>query len=234
MLLLLALLQLPAPQKVMCPTDDGVEIAASFYAPRERSAPAVVLVHQLGATRAEWEPVIAALKADGDYAILAIDLRGHGESTKAKDGRALDWQKFSEAEWHKLPQDVHAAFDWLRANKTIAPRSFGGIGSSIGGSALLVHAAPQGSVRALVLLSPGLEYRGLHIRSAFVRAEHRPVLMVAAKDDARSFETLAAFEKIAGHRTHFIRVTGGAHGTKMLAEHADLLPQIVEFFRKNL
>ena len=234
MWLLWALLQLPTPQHVVCPTDDGVEIAASFYAPRERNAPALVLVHQLGATRAEWEPVIAALRADRDYAILAIDLRGHGESTKTRDGRTLDWQKFSDADWHKLPQDVHAAFDWLRANKSIAPRSFGGMGSSIGGSALLVHAAPQGMVRALVLLSPGLEYHGLHIRSAFVRSEHRPVMLVAAEGDARSFETLAALQKIASHRTHFVHVDGSAHGIKMMAEHADLLPQIVEFFRKNL
>lgn len=232
-LLLLALQASPA-QRVVCPTDDGVEIVGSFYAPRDRNAPALVLVHQLGSTRAEWEPLIAALRADRDYAILAIDLRGHGESTKTKDGRTLDWQKFGEAEWHKLPQDVHAAFDWLRANKGIAPRSFGGMGSSIGGSALLVHAAPQGSIRALVLLSPGLDYHGLHIRSAFARTEHRPLLMVAAEGDTRSAETLQVLEKIAGHRTHFTRVTGSAHGTKMAAEHADLVQTIVEFFRKNL
>jgi pimeloyl-ACP methyl ester carboxylesterase len=234
MLVLLALLQLPAPQHVKCPTDDGVEIAASFYAPKDRDAPALVLVHQLGATRAEWQPIITALRADRDYAILAIDLRGHGESIKTKDGHTLDWQKFTDADWHKLPQDVHAAFDWLRANKTIAPRSVGGIGSSIGGSALIIHAAPQATVRAIALLSPGLEYKGLHIRSAFTRCQHRPVLMVAAEGDARSFETLATLEKIAGHRTHFVRLDGSAHGTKMAAEHADLTQKIVEFFRKNL
>src|SRR5262244_3513137 len=122
MLLFLLWLQLPQAQRVVCPSDDGVEIVGSFYAPHDRNAPALVLVHQLGATHAEWEPLITALRADRDYAILAIDLRGHGESTRTKDGHTLDWQKFTEADWHKLPQDVHAAFDWLRGHKSIAPR----------------------------------------------------------------------------------------------------------------
>jgi pimeloyl-ACP methyl ester carboxylesterase len=234
MTLLLFALQLAVPQRVVCPTDDGVEIVGSFYAPRDRNAPAVVLVHQLGTTRAEWEPIIAALRADRDYAILAIDLRGHGESNHTKDGRKLDWQTFGEADFYKLPQDVHAAFDWLRRNKSIAPRSFGGMGSSLGGSALLLHAAPQGSVRALILLSLVLESHGLHIRGAFARFEHRPLLLVVAEGDGPSAEAVQALERIAAHRTHLLRVTGNSHGTRMTVEHADVSTAIVEFFRKNL
>lgn len=47
------------------------------------NSPAVVLAHSLGATRAIWNPVAAALVANG-FRVIRYDLRGHGESDVIK------------------------------------------------------------------------------------------------------------------------------------------------------
>jgi dienelactone hydrolase len=206
----------------------------SFYAPTDRSAPAIVLVHQLGSTRAEWQPYLQALRADKDYALLTIDLRGHGESVHQKDGKKLDWQRFGEADWHKLSHDVHAAVDWLRARKDIAPRSVGAAGASIGASALILYAAPTVAVHAVALLSPGLDYHGLHIRNAVARFGHRPLLLQAAEGDLQSAPAVRTFERFdANHRTVKL-YPGRAHGVVLASEHPDSLVAFVQFFRDSL
>lgn len=40
----------------------------------------VLLLHALGRSAADWQPVIDRL--DADYRILAVDMRGHGESCR--------------------------------------------------------------------------------------------------------------------------------------------------------
>jgi len=242
MLLTIALLlqaaaaqNLAGGQNVTFETDDGVTIAASYYPPQKsKDAPAIVLVHQLGGTRAEWAPFIAALRADHDYALLAIDMRGHGASTRGPGGRKLAFGAFGDTDWHKLPQDVHAAVDWLRGRKDIAPRSVGAVGSSIGSSAVLIYAAPTVAVHAVALLSPGLDYHGLHTRQVAAKYGHRPLLIVAAQEDARSAQAAAELGKLAGRRAHVQIVPGTAHGTAMAASSPELIPHVVQFFRDNL
>jgi pimeloyl-ACP methyl ester carboxylesterase len=45
----------------------------------EPDAPAVVLIHGITESRATWRPIIAVL--GGDHRVLAVDLRGHGDSS---------------------------------------------------------------------------------------------------------------------------------------------------------
>jgi flavin reductase (DIM6/NTAB) family NADH-FMN oxidoreductase RutF/pimeloyl-ACP methyl ester carboxylesterase len=52
----------------------------------ESDAPAVVLVHGFGQSRGIWRRAAHALAAAGRH-VLAFDLRGHGESGRATDGR---------------------------------------------------------------------------------------------------------------------------------------------------
>src|SRR5918993_3937174 len=71
-------------QRVTLRADDGVVLAATWYEPSSRPAPAVILVHMLQRSRRDYEALASRLAADGIGA-LAIDLRGHGESQRAGD-----------------------------------------------------------------------------------------------------------------------------------------------------
>jgi sulfane dehydrogenase subunit SoxC len=86
---LFALLLAPAAdagtQRVTIRTDDGASLAGTWYEPGVRQAPAVILVHMLHRTRHDWDPVATRLASEGIGA-LAIDLRGHGESSGGAEG----------------------------------------------------------------------------------------------------------------------------------------------------
>jgi pimeloyl-ACP methyl ester carboxylesterase len=115
----------PAPAvPVRLMTRDGVPIAGSYWPGARPGGPAVLLLHGINNTRhlfyakAEW------LNGLG-YAVLAIDLRGHGESGAVE--RTFGWR---EAE------DSEAAMRWLRSGHP--GRKVGVIGVSLGGAAALL------------------------------------------------------------------------------------------------
>ncbi len=62
-------------------TDDGARIAIR----RSGSGPPVVLVHGLTGNRDDWGPVARRLLNDG-FEVIAVELRGHGDSTPGRDG----------------------------------------------------------------------------------------------------------------------------------------------------
>ena len=55
--------------------------------PPKADAPVIMLLHMLNSNRAAWDPLIPDLLAAG-YALLNIDMRGHGDS-----GGTRDWDK---------------------------------------------------------------------------------------------------------------------------------------------
>ncbi|MFH0980996.1 MAG: alpha/beta fold hydrolase, partial [Planctomycetota bacterium] len=63
-------------------TEDGVEILGDFYPPAAAGrAPAVILLHIYRSDRTSWRPLIPKLHEAG-FAVLALDMRGHGESVQ--------------------------------------------------------------------------------------------------------------------------------------------------------
>jgi pimeloyl-ACP methyl ester carboxylesterase len=73
------------------------------------------------------------------YGVLALDLRGHGES----DGRS------TSAPW-KLDDDIDAAVEWLAARTDVDATRIGLLGVSLGGEVSLHVAARRRDVRAIV------------------------------------------------------------------------------------
>lgn len=115
----------PAPARVVhLRAADGAAIEGSYWAGASAQAPAVLLLHGINTNRnlfarhAEW------LSGLG-YAVLAIDLRGHGGSAALERTFGL----------HEA-RDAAAGFAFLEAQ---APgRSIGVIGVSLGGAAALL------------------------------------------------------------------------------------------------
>src|SRR5690606_35607251 len=90
---------LPEAREVRFPTGDGVTITGTLQPAARPDAPLVILVHQLGGTRAEWAPLLERLHARAAVATLAIDLRGHGASTAGPDGQTIAWRELDNAQW---------------------------------------------------------------------------------------------------------------------------------------
>jgi alpha-beta hydrolase superfamily lysophospholipase len=204
-------------------TEDGVTIAASWYEPGARAAPAVILVHMLNKSRRDWEPLASRLAAEGIGA-LALDLRGHGDSTGSVDSR----------DYSALVRDVSAARRYLASRGDVQQTRVGVAGASIGANLAMLEAAGDTTVASLALLSPSVDYRGLRIESAAAKYGARPVLLVASDDDPYAARSVRDLQK-AGHGTREALVLSHAgHGTVMLARDQDLARRIVEWFRRTL
>lgn len=121
-------------EAVTLEAEDGVKLAA-WYAPPSNGA-AIVLVHGAGGSR-EGVRRHADLLTKHGYGVLALDLRGHGESEGTTN--RFGWQ---------ATRDIAAAVSYLEGRDEVT--AIGGLGLSLGGEALLGAASALPVMRAIV------------------------------------------------------------------------------------
>lgn len=215
-------------------TRDGVTLVGSYYPPARGPVPSILLLHMLARDRTDWNLLAAKLQAAG-WAVLSLDLRGHGES-RLQGGKTLHWRDFSDADFNKMVLDVEAAQEYLKGLKEVDLGRMAIVGASIGCNIALNYAADHPQVRALALLSPGLEYRGVLSEPAMRRygASGRSALIVASTDDPYSADSSKRLKSLAEARTALILYPGAGHGTRMLAKERDLEERILGWLKANL
>ena len=205
-------------------TRDDLELAAVYYPVATNSAAAVLLLHGYGKSNEEWGPV-APLFQMNDIAVLAIDLRGHGDSTRrltANGIKTVDYRNFSPQDFTDMLLDVNQAYDWLASQPGIDKHRIAVIGSSIGANLALRYAAFNDEVTGLVLLSPGLFYQNLRTDDVITRFGKRPLCIVVGLDDSFAFESsrnLIELRQRAGQAVvsnELITCSGNLHGVELL------------------
>jgi dienelactone hydrolase len=224
--LLALVMPVDAAQRVTLRTDDGVTLTATWYEPSNRPGPAVILVHMLQRSRRDWEPLAQRLASEGIGA-LAVDLRGHGESSGQAPSAAEESATFAS-----LLADVRAARRFLATRSDVQQTRVGIAGASLGASLAALHAAADPGIASLALLSPALDYRGLRIEAA-LRKLPKPVLLVASDDDFYASRSARELQKGAGPR-EVLTLSRAGHGTNMLAHDPDLVRALIDWFRRTL
>ena len=201
-------------------TDDNLNVKATFYK-GNKDMPSIILLHMLGRTRGDWASFAIELQKIG-YNIIAIDSRGHGQSD-------MDFRSFSGGDFNKMVLDAKAANDFLTKNEI--GDKVGIIGASIGANTALNFAAQDSSIRTVILLSPGLEYRGIKTDEP-IKQFKNPILIAASESDtyaADSSRTLGSLSKSSTLKIY----TGSLHGTNLLGR-TDINKIIVDWLDKNL
>jgi len=207
---------------------DGVQIAASFYQPSRRPAPCVILVHMLSRSRDDWQ-VLASRLADAGIAALALDLRGHGAS--GADPRT---EPGASGDLSPALLDVQAARAFLASRPDLGVTNVGVAGASVGANLAAMAAAADPTIRSIVLLSPGLEYRRVYAEAALKRYGDRPVLMIASQEDGYATRSVRRLQKAGTGIREAQLVNGAGHGTMMLARQPDLVSVILQWFQRTL
>ena len=210
-----------ASQRVSFRTDDGLTLAATWYEPSARPAPAVIFVHMLKKSRQDWDQVATQLASEG-IGGLALDLRGHGESPG------------SPQDYAAMVQDVRAARRFLSSRSDVTPGRIGIAGASIGATLGALAAADDSSVVSLALLSPSLDYRGLRLDAAVKKYGARPALLVASDDDGYAVRSVRELAKSGGGVREVAVLIRAGHGTAMMAADPDLTRRLLEWFRRTL
>ncbi len=201
-------------------TDDGWAIKGTYYMGNEWM-PVVILVPGVGEGRLAFGPLVDELRAQG-YNVLAYDPRGFGESVY-QNGKKRVWQDFTDADFQGGTNDVAAARYYARATFE-SQGGFAVIGASLGANQALAFAAQDTApeLKALVLLSPGSEYRGIASGPAIETLNNRtvrPAIFFAASEDEPSAGPVAQSlnQSYAGTKELAI-LTGGRHGTQLLTD----------------
>jgi pimeloyl-ACP methyl ester carboxylesterase len=222
----------PAARTVELTTEDGVHIVGTLQPASRPTAPAVVLVHQLGSDRTEWASLVERLRAEPSITTLAIDMRGHGESTEGPSG-PLEWHAFDDAAWAATRLDVRGAVEFLRsAESGVQPSQLAAVGASIGSSAVIAAAAEEPALTTLVTLSPGRAYHGFDAITPAIGLGDRAILPVVAREETDGVDTAEAFGRIA-HTTPVI-IEGSAHGVALFTADPTTLDRVESFLREHL
>jgi len=217
----------PSTKSIHFESADGLIISADVYAPlNKKSTPLILLFHQAGSSRGEYNEIAPKLNKLG-FNCIAVDLRS-GEYSRGKDnetairaGKAGLATRYSDA----LP-DIIAALHYARKyypdNKIII------WGSSYSASLVLKVAGdyPQ-LIDGVLAFSPGEYFSHLGKSKTWIRDSAKniqaPTFITSAKSEADDWS--AIFEVIDRNKRHsFLPVSAGKHGSKVLWERYDDSP----------
>lgn len=212
----------------------GARIAGSFYPSVKTNSPAILMLHQWESDRHSFDDLAKQLQARG-FSVLTIDGRGFGESVKTADGKPVEPSRSNDAV-EGMKADVKAAFEFLSKQPSVNPARTGIIGASYGSSLAVIHAADDHNVKAIALLSPGLNYFGnMPTEPAVRKYGNRPMLLVAAEDDKESASSVKKLKEAGASDTHEVKIyKQGGHGTSLFGAKVGLEELIEEFFKKTL
>ncbi len=141
--------------EITFPSNDGVPISALFGAPTSAERiPTIILLHDLGGDKQEWltttDLFIELLKRD--YAVVAVDMRGHGQTPLPDDRQVLLIEDLENG-----VLDVFATLNWLLRQRAVDPNRIAVIGDGSGGNVAFVSSGVfTDQIKTSVSLSPGL------------------------------------------------------------------------------
>lgn len=220
----------PPPQRAEFATSDGVTIVGDFYpAGGEAGAPLAILLHMYRSNREAWKPLVGPLH-DAGFAVLAIDLRGHGESVHPEGMHLAERVKQRDPGlFNAMHLDAEAAAEWGRKQAGVDPEKLVLVGASVGCSVALDTASRDARVDGVVCLSPGTNYLGVDSVEDIKATRSVPILLLSEEKERAAVDELA---KLAANAQGEVVGTGEHHGTNMLGNVAGLEQKIVEFLKR--
>ncbi|MCA9390267.1 alpha/beta fold hydrolase [candidate division WWE3 bacterium] len=205
-------------------TGGTVDLAAYYW---EGSQPkAVTLFHMMPATKESWFPLADKINAFGMH-VLAIDLRGHGESTQGTtiDGKPLilNFSEFTDEDHQNSIYDVEQSVNFF-ISQGFTPNNIMLGGASIGANLTLRFLSRHPEVKKGFALSPGLDYRGIKTQTAVGKMqEDQHILLICAEDDAYSHHSISRLSTEGVVDKALKSYPSGGHGTELFESQPEIL-----------
>jgi dienelactone hydrolase len=219
-------------------TPDGAKLIGRLYDPTQGLeevpdpvpvSPLVILLHGINGNVHDWRTLPKEL-VDLGYAVVALDIRGHGKSTR-QGNTLINWRRFKTNDWRGLPKDVEAVLRFFQTRTEDYPQVAVDqrvvvIGGSLGANIAILAAGsptlpatpketPLPKITDLVLLSPSMSLKGLSTELPMVKT-HARTLMMASQADRLSFEPVQALYRLASGEKSLKIFKNVGHGTDML------------------
>ncbi len=203
------------PQEISLNTKDGVTLKATYYPSNlGQEAVPIVMLHDHEESRAVFDSLARELQNPSQegyssYAVLTVDLRGHGESTRMTtpngQTRTLEADRLKKADFSNMVyRDMEAVRKFLLKENDAGKLNLNKlclIGSGMGANVAAAYAAydwdvpqlaqrKQGQdVKALILASPKWSAYGLAMREPLRQADVREklsIMLVVGSQAARA------------------------------------------------
>lgn len=219
-------------EKIQLLTSDGVTLVGNYFSPSTPSSKAALCLHMMPATKDSWTPLAQQLTHTG-FHVLAIDERGHGESTQSSTG-VLDYKTFSDEDQQKKRLDVDAALAWLQSTGADLTHTCV-VGASIGANLSLDALVRFPQLKSAAALSPGLDFCGIKTDPLATRlSNHQSILLLASDNDPYSYETIEQLHTLltTPHDTWKFQALG--HGTNMLTKQPELVGKLAEWIANHV
>ena len=209
---------------------DGFNINATLTYPKikgQKDFQTVVLLHSLGYNSQWWETLPKNFLEKG-YAVLTIDLRGHGSSVYNSRFSKLSWKNIKNSGFAKYSTDIIAVIEEIKKENTAKQffNKWAIVGADIGASAgILAADKMKSSPEIVVMISPVVEAKGLYIPVSIAHLEGSDFLAISGTDDTDSKSAAEYLSKFA--QNQFITFTSESKTTGMLMLKND--PGLVNF-----
>jgi hypothetical protein len=229
---------------------DSTPLAASYYPSRlSSSAPVVMLVHEMGRSRKDFDDAVQELKGQGlaehlqslGYAVFSLDLRWQGQNPR----RAL-----AANERPKLLEDLQAGYFFLvdrhnRGDLNLAKLGVIGLGDGANlvaawvfqpGAAVTIQGRPS-DLNALAMISPNPEGFGYvlgHVVGSL--ASRVPLVLLAGERDNASKDAVQSVRQVV-ERSRLNKVElfpSSLHGYKLLRLEPKVTSVLFHFLELSL
>jgi pimeloyl-ACP methyl ester carboxylesterase len=172
-------------------SEDSVHLKGTYWPPRQSGRCSVALIHDFGGSRNDWLPFIPFFRSRG-WAILAFDLRGHGDSLHQDlHPHALTPEQSDLRSPIAYPNDTKAALAFIERQPHTESGTIAAIGVGIGADLAYAAAARGWGTASTVLI--GLDdSRARDLAGSGPFAPRNVYLMYASGDPVavRSAESL--------------------------------------------
>ncbi len=229
---------------------DGTPLAASYYPSRlGNSAAVVMLIHEMGRSRKDFEDPVQELKGQGlaahlqglGYAVFSMDLRWQGQNPR----RAL-----TADERPKLLEDLQAGYFFLVDRHNRGDLNLGKLGViALGdganlvtawamqpGAAITIEGKPS-DLSALVLISPNPEGFGCVLGHGLTPLAPRiPLLLTAGDRDNPSKDAVQSVRQMV-QRVRLSKIEffpSALHGYKLLRLEPKVTSTLFHFLESTL
>ena len=197
-------------ERVVITTQDKLSLVGSYLAPRSKDAsPGALLIHDAGGRRADLDDYAARLNKVG-FAVLILDLRGHGDSATSE----LAWDKLDrkgrETLWAFATRDLKAGVDYLTGRREVHSSSLVLIGHRSGATLVARHAVRDENVRAIALLDPPSDDKdmyGFQLAKDIEDLGGLPTYISAPRGSREQAQRMAEDGKRANSGLDFIQVS---------------------------
>ena len=220
-------------------TPDGFRMNAELRyknIPNQQEIPTVVLLHSLGYSSTWWEDIPDKLTEKG-YAVLLIDMRGHGKSVYNSKLTRVSWKSLTQKAYSKYPDDVIGILDYI--SKENPHKEFFNkwaiIGSDIGGITGIIAAKNYPiNPKTIVFISPVVKAKGLYAPVKLAELDNVDILSICGIQDTSSINAQEYLKKFAQSAYVEYPSESKSSGMLMIKNDKTLSPLIIKWIEQYM